>query len=126
MNDDNLPSLAECKAEERNSEIERAKDELLSDNERMGDYIYSELANGDKYAVQATDHITNSYAELASILYQCEDIFADLFNGKTLEEIGKRRNLQPFRILESIRKDCHELVERCVVAELTDKFGSDE
>jgi hypothetical protein len=121
-----IEDLMTLQAEERNAEVERVKDELLSDNERLGDYIYSELADGDKYAVQATDHITNSYAELASILYQCESIFADLFNGKTLEEIGKRRNLQPFRILESIRKDCHELVERCVVAELTDKFGSDE
>lgn len=121
-----IEDLMTLQAEERNAEIERVKDELLSDNERMGDYIYSELADGDKYAVQAADHITNSYAELASILYQCESIFADLFSGKTLEEIGKRRNLQPFRILESIRKDCHELVDRCVVAELTDKFGSDE
>jgi len=121
-----IEDLMTLQAEECNAEIERVKDELISDNERLGDYIYSELADGDKYAVQATDHITNSYAELVSILYQCESIFADLFNGKTLEEIGKRRNLQPFRILESIRKDCHELVERCVVAELTDKFGSDE
>ena len=121
-----IEDLMTLQAEERNAEVERVKDELLSDNERMGDYIYSELADGDKYAVQATDHITTSYAEIASILYQCESIFADLFNGKTLEEIGKRRNLQPFRILESIRKDCHELVERCVVAELTDKFGGDE
>lgn len=110
--------LAECKAEERNAEIERVKDELISDTDAM----YSTMWSADFTANDMAYH----YAELASILYQCESIFTDLFNGKTLEEIGKRRNLQPFRILESIRKDCHELVERCVVDELTDKFGSDE
>lgn len=113
-----IEDLLTLQAEEKNAEIERVKDELLSDTEAMrcalweSDFREHDMAHG--------------YAELASILYQCESIFADLFNGKTLEEIGRRRNLQPFRILESIRKDCHELVERFVVAELTDKFGSDE
>jgi hypothetical protein len=111
-------ALAECKAEERNAEIERVKYELLSDSDYMFVTIRSETFDANDMA--------HGYAELASMLYQCEAIFADLFNGKTLDEIGKRRNLQPFRILESIRKDCHELVERCVVSELTDKFGSDE
>lgn len=114
-----IEDLMTLQAEEKNAEIERVKDELLSDTDAMYCAMWEapELMDND---------MAIRYAELASILYQCEDIFSDLFNGKTLEEIGKRRNLQPFRILESIRKDCHELVERCVVAEITDKFGSDE
>ena len=113
-----IEDLMTLQAEEKNAEVERVKDELLSDTDAM----YSAMWSAD---FRSTD-MAYRYAELASILYQCESIFADLFNGKTLEEIGKRRNLQPFRILESIRRDCHELVESCVVAELTDKFGGDE
>ena len=113
-----IEDLMTLRAEEKNAEVERVKDELLSDTDAM----YSAMWSADFMA----NDMAYRYAELSSILYQCESIFSDLFNGKTLEEIGKRRNLQPFRILESIRKDCHELVERCVVAELTDKFGSDE
>lgn len=121
-----IEDLMTLQAEEKNAEIERVKDELISDSCSLADAIWLQLDDDDKYGEQIRLVIQERHAEMASILYQCESIFADLFNGKTLEEIGKRRNLQPFRILESIRKDCHELVERCVVAELTDKFGSDE
>lgn len=123
-----IEDLMTLQAEEKNAEVERVKDELISDTDRVNDTLALHIGMEGSYRDDSTPtlEMASRYAELASILYQCESIFADLFNGKTLEEIGKRRNLQPFRILESIRKDCHELVERCVVAELTDKFGSDE
>ena len=123
-----IEDLMTLQAEEKNAEVERVKDELLSDACNLLPHLAEQISmDNDHISHMAVSlDIRQRYAELASILYQCESIFADLFNGKTLEEIGKHRNLQPFRILESIRKDCHELVERCVVAELTDKFGSDE
>lgn len=121
-------TLAEANAEERNDAIEAITNDLLSDTDRMTEALALQIGLEGSYRDDSTPRLemAGRYSELASLLYQCEPIFKDLFNGQTLEQIAQRHSLQPLRILESIRKDCHELVERCVVAELTDKFGSDE
>lgn len=121
-------TLAEANAEERNDAIEAITNDLLSDTDRMNDALALQIGLEGSFRVDSTPRLEMAarYAELASLLYQCEPIFKGLFNGETLEQIARKHRLQPFRILESIRKDTHQIVDRCIIQELTDKFGEEE
>lgn len=111
---------------QRIEEIDRATHELLSDSEVMANSLWLVMDDGSMTGQELSMSMQEGYAELVSILYQCDDIFADLFNGKTLEEIGKFRSLRPFRILENIRKSSQPLVQECINNMLADKFGGGE
>lgn len=122
---DNDMTLAEAEGEAMRDKIDQAIHELLCDTDSMTNYLSFSMYNGHKDGVDIVSSMQDGYAELLSILYQCDDIFADLFNGKTLEEIGKLRSLRPLRMLENIRESSKPLVQECINTMLAGRFISE-
>jgi|SRR5580698_3615455 hypothetical protein len=112
-------------AEAKNEQVEDFKSSLLRAPEHMASTLLDTIQDVEG-VLYVNAEAALRLADVYSTLYRCERIFKQLFNGLTLEEIGKTHDLSAFRELEAIRKDADDMIYRSLVAALTEEFGGDD